>query len=80
MQWFQKLCGNSIASGASIEASEVRVYPEQGSNTMLNLRTIYIQAMMRAIGKELCNGIINMNVHWAKNSWHKFQINQIRIA
>ena len=52
MQWFWELCGNSAASSASMEVSEVWVYPEQGSDTMLNLRTIDLQAKMRAMGKD----------------------------
>ena len=38
-------------------------YPKQGSDTMLNLRNIYLHANMRAIGKELSIGIIKINVH-----------------
>ena len=34
-----------------------------GFENMLNLRTIYLQAMMRAIGKELYGGIIKMNMY-----------------
>ena len=37
----------------TIEVSKVCVYPEQGSDTMLNLITIHLQANIRAIGKEL---------------------------
>ena len=34
-----------------------------GFDTMLNLRTIDIHAIMRDIGKELRSGIIKINVH-----------------
>ena len=32
-------------------------------STVLNLRTIDLQANMRAIGNELCSGIIKINIH-----------------
>ena len=75
MLWFQDLCGNSVASGAQWRSNKTCFYHEQGSDTMLNLWTIYLQENESNWEVEFCSGISNTMY----TEQDKFETNLIRI-
>ena len=74
MLWFHNLCGNSVASGAQWRSNKTCFYPEQGSDTMLNLWTIDLQENEINWKVELCNGI-SKTMYTEQD---KFETNMIR--